>query len=343
MPDPLSPAALPDQLAAAFTARQPLLTQLHAEDTTAYRLFHGSVEGAPGLTVDRYGDLLLVQSFHSPLAAEALAELQAWYADALPGLLPVYNDRSGANSRIGNLLAGEALAAAEAPREAAELGVRYRIRARHAGQDPWLFLDLRAARRRVMQEAAGKSLLNLFAYTCGVGIAAAKAGAAHVVNVDFAESSLEVGRENARLNALPIRPRFVKSDAFPAMRQLAGIGQPERVRGKRMPPFPRLEQRQFDCVFLDPPRYAKSPFGVVDLVNDYSALFKPALLCTAEGGSLVCCNNVAQVEREPWLDQLLRSARKAGREVREVEWIVPEADFPSPDGQPPLKTVLLRV
>ena len=57
----------------------------------------------------------------------------------------------------------------------------------------------------------------------------------------------------------------------------------------------------------------------------------------------MCCNNVAQVEREAWADQLVRSAKKAGREVRGMEWITPEADFPSSDGNPPLKTLLLRV
>jgi 23S rRNA (cytosine1962-C5)-methyltransferase len=194
-----------------------------------------------------------------------------------------------------------------------------------------------------MQEIEKKSLLNLFAYTCGVGIAAAKAGARHVVNVDFAESSIAVGKENARLNNLPIRVRFVQSDAFAALRQLSGQGQAQMVRGKRMPPFPKMDAHQFDVVFLDPPRYAKSPFGVVDLVNDYAALFKPALLCTAEGGTLICCNNVAEVSRESWLDLLERSTRKAGRAIREVEWITPEADFPSSDGQAPLKIALLRV
>jgi 23S rRNA (cytosine1962-C5)-methyltransferase len=152
-----------------------------------------------------------------------------------------------------------------------------------------------------------------------------------------------VGRENARLNELPIRPRFLYSDVFPVVRQYAGIAQPKTVRGKRMPAFPELAPQPFDLVFLDPPRYARSPFGVVDLVRDYPALFKPALLATAPGGTLICCNNVAQIEREPWLEQLLRSARKAGREVREVEWILPEVDFPSFDGDPPLKMVLLRV
>lgn len=335
---PLTP-----KLAAALEARQPLLDHLHAEQTDAYRLFHGSVEGQPGLTVDRYGDLLLVQSFHSPLDADNLSDLTNFYASEFPNLALVVNDRSSAHSRIANPLEPEALAIAMQPRIARESGVNYRIQARHAGQDPWLFLDLRAARRRVMQEVPGKSLLNLFAYTCGVGIAAAKSGASFVVNVDFAKSSLDVGRENAQLNTLPIRPRFIQSDAFAAMRQLAGIGQPERVRGKRMPAFPKLEPRQFDMVFLDPPRYAKSLFGVVDLINDYSALFKPALLCTAEGGTLICCNNVAEVNREAWLDQLQRSAKKTGRTIRDVEWIAPEADFPSPDGNPPLKTVVLRV
>ena len=91
------------------------------------------------------------------------------------------------------------------------------------------------------------------------------------------------------------------------------------VRGKRMPLFPKMEAHQFDVVLLDPPRYAKSPFGVVDLVNDNAALFKPALLRAAEGGTLICCNNVAEVSREAWLDLLERSARKAGRAIREVK------------------------
>ncbi|MDY0012687.1 MAG: class I SAM-dependent methyltransferase [Rhodocyclaceae bacterium] len=337
------PSVLPDAFAAALAARSDLLVQLEAENTDAYRLFHGSVEGEAGLTVDRYGEVLLVQSFHRSLGEDELAELEGFYLAAFPGLEVIYNDRSRPNSRIFNRLSEEAQARAELPRQIRELGVNYRFQARHGGQDPWLFLDLRAGRRRVMREAQGKSVLNVFAYTCGVGIAAASAGARQVINVDFAESSLAVGKASAGLNAIPISVRFIKCDAFAALRQYSGIGQPEMVRRKRLPAFPKLEPQKFDLVFLDPPRYAKSPFGVVDLINDYPAIFKPALLATAEGGSLFCCNNVAQVERGAWLEQLERSARKAGRPIREVEWIAPEADFPSPDGQPPLKMALLRV
>lgn len=335
--------ALSDLLAAALQARAPLLAQLAAEETDACRLFHGSVEGVPGLTVDRYGPALLAQSFHKTLSSSELEEMTAFYATAFPGFPCFYNDRSLSNSRISNALPPEQVGAAHEAGVFHEMGIKYRFQARHAGQDPWLFLDLRAGRRRVMQEAVGKSLLNVFAYTCGVGIAAAKAGARHVVNIDFAESSIAIGKENARLNDLPIRLRFVLSDAFAALRQLSGQGQAQMVRGKRLPPFPKLEPHPFDVVFLDPPRHAKSPFGVVDLVNDYSAVFKPALLATSEGGTLICTNNVAEVQRDAWLDLLERSARKTGRPIREMEWIAPEADFPSLDGQPPLKIALLRV
>ena len=330
-------------MSAALERRAELLGRLGAEGTDAYRLFHGTAEGAAGLTVDRYGDLLLVQSFHRSLPPSELAELEAFYAEAFPGLAAVYNDRSRPNSRIVNDLPPESLAAAEAPRLARELGVSYRVRGRHAGQDPWLFLDLRAARRRIMREAPGRSLLNVFAYTCGVGVAAAKAGASAVVNVDFSRTSLAVGEENARLNGLSAGMDFVQSDAFAALRQLCGLGQSRIVRGRKLPPFPKLEPRRFDLVFLDPPRYAQSPFGVVDIVKDYPAVFKPALLCAAEGGAMVCCNNAAAVERQDWLAGLERSARKAGRPIRETEWIPPEDDFPSPDGRPPLKAALLRL
>jgi 23S rRNA (cytosine1962-C5)-methyltransferase len=333
--------SLADLLARALDARGALRERLHAEGTDAYRLFHGTVEGAPGLTVDRYGDLALAQSFHAPLAADDLAAVEGFYARALPGCAFVYNDRSGPGSRVANALDGDALRAAEQPRVASEMGVRYAIRARHAGSDPWLFLDLRAGRRRVLAGAAGRSVLNLFAYTCGVGVAAAVGGAREVLNVDFAASGLAVGAENARLNGVTMAS--VQSDVFPAARQLAGIAQPAAVRGRRLPAYPRLEARRFDVVFLDPPRLAKSPFGVVDLVRDYAAVFKPALLATAEGGAVVCCNNVAAVDRDAWLDGLRRSAAKAGRPVRDAEWITPEEDFPTRDGRHPLKTVWLRV
>ena len=337
-------SALNQALRAALDRRQPLLAELHAQGTDCYRLFHGSQEGASGLTVDRYGPQLLVQSFHQPLERDALLALFDSCRAALDlPLLPVYNDRSQPNSRIDRTdpvyqAAPEALGDLLGH----EWGLAYRVRARHPGQDPLLFLDLRNARGWIKRHSAGKSVLNLFAYTCGVGLCAAAGGARHVANLDFAEGNLAVGRENAALNPQLPEMRFIQSDYFPAIRQLAGLPVAHR-RGQRLPSYPRLAAEQFDLVFLDPPAWARSAFGTVDLLRDYQSLLKPALLATAEGGTLVCCNNLAKVELADWREQVLRCASKSGRPVREIEELTPAADFPSFDGRPPLKTLVLHL
>jgi len=330
-------------LARAFDHRHGLLAACDAEATDCYRLLHGTAEGRPGLTIDRYGTTLLVQSFHAPLPPDELAAIEAFYLRAHPGLSSVvYNDRSEAGSRVRNAAThlDEAAASAQVVRE---LGVNYRFRARHRGNDPFLFLDLRVVRRRMRTLAKDARVLNLFAYTCGVGVAAAVHGASRVLNVDFAHSSLEVGRENAELNDVTARTAFFESDFFPAVRQLAGLGLAKPRRHGAALRAPHIDPETFDVVVLDPPRYAKSAFGVVDLVNDYGAVFKPSLLATREGGTLICCNNVARVPREAWLESLTRSVRKNGRTLRAIESLVPEADFPSIDGNPPLKIAVLSL
>lgn len=333
-------------IALAFAQRQPLFSRCQTENTTCYRLFHGTNEGLPGVTVDRYGDLYLLQSFHTPLEVGQYQEIVAAVEQQLgQSVLWVYNDRSGSNSRIDTAQQDPALRpvdAALADHEGLELGVRYRVRGRHQGQDPLLFLDLRNARRYVLENSQNKDVLNLFSYTCGVGLCAAKGGAREVVNIDFAQSALAVGKENAELNGFPeSQISFVQSDFFPACRQLAGLPVAAR-RGKRLPSYPRLAPRQFDLVFLDPPRYASSAFGTVDLLRDYQSLLKPAILATKADGQLICCNNVAQVDMDTWRALVLRCAEKLERPVRDVQVISPAEDFPSPDGQPPLKTLMLQ-
>jgi len=189
-------------------------------------------------------------------------------------------------------------------------------------------------------------VLNLFAYTCGIGVAALAGGAREVVNVDFARSALKVGEANAaRLVGDPVElaARFstIVDDVIPVVRQLAGLGMP--TRGKRARPFTRRAARQFDLVVLDPPRWAKGAYGAVDVVRDYASLFKPALLATAPGGTVLATNHVPEVTRDEWLAGLERTAAKAGRPLASLETLTPEADFPSPDDRPPLKIALARL
>ncbi|MCG9754283.1 class I SAM-dependent methyltransferase [Shewanella insulae] len=330
-----------DLLRQAISQRAELLAAAQAANTNCFRVFHGTVEGIDGLTIDRYGDAWLIQSFHQSLTQDELESL-GQVLKQTQDLPVIYNDRSNKNSRILNPLTPELDAFASAEQEMTENGIRFISKLRHEGQDPLLFLDMRIGREYVKANSQGKSVLNLFSYTCGIGTAAAVGSAESVTNVDFSSFALAAGRRNAELNGVSDRCEFIQSDAFPAMRQLAGMKVGGR-RNQRLPSYPKLTPRQFDLVFLDPPRFAKSPFGTVDLINDYQSLFKPAMLATKAGGTIVCCNNVAKVERQVWLDALIRCVEKQGRQVASLEWIHCHQDFPSFDGNHPLKIVALTL
>ena len=235
-----------DAVTAAITRRADLRTRLHADHTDCYRLFHGIAEGEPGLTIDRYGTLLLAQTFRSPLTHDEADEL----GDVVRGATAL--DLPFCCNHRGELPPGfpthEPPLPALDEHIAHEHGAAFVIRARHRGQDPWLFLDLRPARQRIRDLALGRAVLNLFAYTCGVGIVAALGGARSVLNIDFATSALAVGTHNAARNGIGSdRFQVLQSDCIPVLRQLAGLqrefslqGMPEhvvvgRARGHRRP------------------------------------------------------------------------------------------------------------
>lgn len=326
----------------AIKNRRDLIEKLHAEKTDAYRLFHGVNEGRPGLTIDRYGSQVLVQSFHEPFDMEEIPVIREHIGKQL-GFEPtmVFRDRSpeskkeGKSPVFGDEIADDQLQICQ------EMGVKYVVKGMHKGQDPLLFLDLRSARRFILDVCKDKSVLNLFSYTCGVGICAAVAGAKEVWNVDFSKSWLEFGRQNAELNDVSDETiQFIQSDYFPAIRQLAGM----QIQGRgRKKPYKKMKPRQFDVVLLDPPRWAKSVFGTVDLIRDYQSVFKPALLTVADGGKLICTNHVPKVDLNEWLELLKRCAEKAERPIQSIQLIEPESDFPSSDGKHPLKIAVIEV
>ncbi|MEQ1503652.1 MAG: class I SAM-dependent methyltransferase, partial [Myxococcota bacterium] len=331
-------AVLP-ALDAALDRRAALFQRAAAASTDAYRVLHGAVEGVPGVAIDRYGPILLIQTWREPLEDGILDPIRDRVSAAVGApLVPVWNHRARgtAPGRAGF----DAHHPVQLPHDpvCTELGVRYDANPRHRGQDPLLFLDLRAVRRRVLAEARGRSVLNLFAYTCGVGVCAAIGGATEVVNVDFADSALAVGRRNAALNGLDGEVfRTLKVDALGAIRRFAGLSP-----GRAPLPIP-LEPRSFDLVVLDPPAWSTGRYGAVDVIGDYPSLFKPAVLATRPGGVVVATNHVPSVSRAEWVDQLDRCARKAGRPLAALTVIAPEEDFPTFDGEPPLKVAWCTV
>lgn len=318
-----------EHLKSAHERRQQLIEKL--DHTTCYRLFHGVAEGRPGLAVDRYGPALLVQTWRDPASAEELDAIEAILSNGLP--MAVWHRAGGGRA--------DRVPTGVTEFVGTELGLRFDVTppTDHRGQDPLLFLDFRAARRWVRANAQGKSVLNLFSYTCGIGVAAAAGGASEVLNVDFAQSALDVGRTNAKLNGLKMG--FHHENALPVMRFLAGLSLGAR-RG-RQPAFNKPDKRPYDLVVLDPPRWAKTPWGAIDVTRDYASLFKPALLSTSVGGTLLVTNHVPKVALDDWVDSLQRCAKKAGRPLVGLDILECENDFPSFDGNHPLKMAICHV
>ena len=333
--------SLQSSLTQAISQRAEFLSNAELNNTDCFRIFHGTVEGENGLNIDRYGDAWLIQTFHQTLTEEQLAQITSLLTKQ-QDLPVIYNDRAKRNSRIENNLQSEHHEFACSEQVIQENGIKFTSKLRHEGQDPLLFLDMRVGREFVRANSQDKTVLNLFSYTCGIGTAAAMGGSSRVVNVDFSSFALAAGKKNAELNDVAEVCEFIQSDAFPALRQLAGLKVGGR-RGQKLSKYPKLPATQFDLVFLDPPRFAKSPFGTVDLINDYQGLFKPAMLSTKTGGTIVCCNNVAKVERDAWLNSLVRCVEKQGRKVTSLQWIHCHEDFPSFDDNHPLKMVALTI
>lgn len=322
-------------IASAIERRRDLLAQLAAEGTDCVRLFHGAVEGHPGLAIDRYGPVLLTHSWGAPIDASMQEAIVRATRDAIGvDLAAAFVERGREGARVGS---DPRLADAIGH----ELGLAYDVRPFHAGQDPLLFLDLRVLRRLVKTSARDQMVLNLFAYTCGLGVAAAAGGAREVVNVDFAASALAIGRANAERNGIAGDVfRTIEENAIPILRQLADL--PVKGRGNRRP-FQRVAARTFDLVLLDPPRWAKTPFGAIDVERDYPSLLRPAIRCVAPGGRLAATCHVPSMTREVFEHVVRRSAEKEERAIAELAWLVPDGDFPSPDAQPPLKIVVARL
>ncbi len=316
-------------LTAALDRRKPLLAELQATSTDCVRLFHGVSEGRPGLAIDRYGPTLLVQVWRGDVSPAELEAIRETLGEGLQTIVWHRRQKQVQNTPDPPEYIGT------------ELGLRFDVTppTLHRGLDPYLFLDFRAARRWVRTRSQGKRVLNLFAYTCGIGVAAAAGGASEVVNVDFAASALAIGRRNADLNGVAMHTHL--ENALPVMRHIAGLSL--GGRGHRRPPFTPLEAEPFDRVVLDPPRWAKTPWGAIDVKGDYPSLFKPAVLCTAPGGTILATNHVPTVELVDWLDILRRCADKAGRPLKDIDVLEPEADFPSFDGRHPLKMAICRV
>ncbi|HSU63943.1 MAG TPA: class I SAM-dependent rRNA methyltransferase [Burkholderiales bacterium] len=297
-----------DRLARALAMREGLPAARH---TNAMRLVHGESDGMPGLVVDRYADVLVVQFL--------AAGVERWRGPILDALVELTGceavfERSdaevrtleGLEQRIG--FARGNRAAARCP--IIEYGLNFRVDVEQ-GQKTGFFLDQRENRQRVRALAAGREVLDGFSYTGGFAIAALAGGAKRVTAVESSAPALEVAKENLAANPLDAsRVDFVKSDVFSELRTL-------RDRGAR-----------FDMVVLDPPKFAPTAAQARNAARAYKDINLLALKLLAPGGLLASFSCSGGVGAELFQSIVAGAALDAGGNAKIVERFTASADHP---------------
>jgi 23S rRNA (cytosine1962-C5)-methyltransferase len=291
------PATLPSLLEKAIASRAPLLDPHHE---SAFRLFNGFYEGHPGLVLDVYGRTLVVhdhaddpagnQSVIEAAVAQVRDEINWLYA----GILKTRNGISQVEKQ-GKLIFGEA-----PDRKIREHGAWYAL-GLTMHQDAGFYLDTRNLRKWLIENVQGRSVLNTFAYTGSLGVAATAGGASRVVQTDRGRAFLDLAKDSYSMNGFPIRKAdFVAGDFFPVI---------ARIKSTR---------ELFDCVILDPPFFSSTPKGRVDLVNESARLINKVRPLINDGGVLVTINNALYVSGGEYLRTLEDLCKDGYLSIREL-------------------------
>jgi 23S rRNA (cytosine1962-C5)-methyltransferase len=282
-----------------------------AGHTNALRLVHAEADGLPGVIVDRYADVLVAQ-FLSAGAERWRGEILDALAEAT-GCEAIY-ERSDADVRALEGLeprAGFARGNRDARRcPIAEYGLNFRVDV-EGGQKTGFFLDQRENRQRVRALAAGREVLDGFAYTGGFSIAALAGGASRVLALEASAPALEVARENLSANPLDTaRVEFAQANVFAHLREL-------RDRGAA-----------FDLVVLDPPKFAPTAAQAKNAARAYKDINLLALKLLRPGGLLATFSCSGGVDAQLFQSIVAGAAVDAGVEARIVERFGAAADHP---------------
>ncbi|MBV8402186.1 MAG: class I SAM-dependent rRNA methyltransferase, partial [Acetobacteraceae bacterium] len=265
-------------------------------DSPFHRLVHAEADRLPGLVVDRYGDVAVLQA-----NTAGMDRLTPIIVQALTGLLPLRAvvARNDAPARRHEELpeSVELLHGREAVATVEEGGVRFRVDPL-AGQKTGWFFDQRPNRDRVAALSSGARVLDVFSHTGAFGLRCAVAGASSVMLVDTSAPALERARDAAGLNGLAERIVTERGDAFETMIALA-------ERGER-----------FDIVICDPPAFAKSRKDADAALRAYGRMARLAASVVARGGFLFVASCSHHAAPEPWAAQIATGLLKARREAR---------------------------
>lgn len=306
--DVITPAFLKNRVRAAWEYRKKVI------DTSSCRVIFGEADFLPGLTVDKYEDVLVVESL--ALGIEKLKDLllsslvQVLVEDGI-SVRGIY-ERSDAKVREKEGLArtsGFLSEEFDTNVPITENGVRYIVDVRD-GQKTGFFLDQKLNRKSIWPICRGAEVLDCFTHTGSFGLNAAAAGASHVTSIDASELAITQAKENARLNGFENRIDYVVGNVFDFL------------------PSQREAGKLYDVVILDPPAFTKSRNSVKAAASGYREINRQGLLLVKDGGFLATCSCSHFMTAELFRQAIAQAAHDAHKRLRQVEFRQQGPDHP---------------
>ena len=300
----------------AWEYRKSVMAQ---EDLDCCRIIFGEADAFPGLTVDKFHDLLSVQvmslgmegikDFLFPTLVRILREDGQTIRGVYERNDVALREKEGLTQyKAWFPLEGEAVP--DSPiTEITENGIQYMVDVEN-GQKTGFFLDQKYNRQAVARLARGKTVLDCFTHTGSFALNAARGGAKHVTAVDVSESAVEMARANARRNGLDDVMECVTANVFDLLPQL------------------EKEPRKYDFIILDPPAFTKSRKTVANAITGYKEINYRAMRLLPRGGYLATCSCSHFATEEKFTAMLHDAARDAGVQLRQIEARQQSCDHP---------------
>lgn len=298
------------------------------EDFSCCRLVFGEADGIPGLTVDRFSDILVTQVLSygtdkiKDVIYSSLMKIMSEYGEEIHG---IYERNDVAIRELEGLeqYKGwyEGIPHTDLTKtEITENGIRYTVDFEN-GQKTGFFLDQKYNRLAISKIAKGKKVLDCFTHTGSFALNAAMGGAQHVTAVDVSETAVAMARENAEKNNLADRMDFIAADVFNLLPEL------EKKGGK-----------PYDFIILDPPAFTKSRKTINSAERGYKEINYRAMKLLPRGGYLATCSCSHFMRSDLFEKMLVSAAADAGVQLRQIEvrrqccdhpilWNVPETDY----------------
>lgn len=299
----LDRSLLVHRLNVALALRQRLYSEPY------YRLLYGESDGVPGLTLDRFDDVIVAQA--TTAGIERLkSEVEAAVRKVLKPRAMVWKNDAGIRA-LENLPMYADLAFGElaAPVAVREGGLRFEIDVLGGQKTGW-FYDQRANRDRYVRHVDGRRVLDVFSYLGGWGLRAAAAGATDVLCVDASQAALQRLQHAARDNGLEARVRVAQGDAFDMLKAL------------------RAARERFDVVVVDPPAFVKRKKDLAQGRLAYRRINMAAMQLLAPDGILVSCSCSHHLPRSELLAAIQAGARELQRQVQVLEVLQQGPDHP---------------